>query len=106
MAKTRSFRELSASARRDPARARRIAAAKRHAWEEHVDYRLADVRRALGLSQQELAELIGRSQSAVSQIESGEITLSVELLRQIVAQLGGSLEIAAVFGDRRVTLDA
>jgi DNA-binding XRE family transcriptional regulator len=106
MAKTRSFRGLSTNARRDPARARRIDAAKRHAWEEHVEYRLADVRRALGLTQQELAGLIGKSQSAVSQIENGDITLSIELLRQIVAQLGGSLEIAAVFGDRRVPLDA
>lgn len=106
MAKARSFRELRTSARRDPARSRRIDAAKGHAWEEHVEYRLADVRRALGLTQQELADLIGRSQSAVSQIETGEITRAVELLRQIVAEVGGSLEIAAVFGDRRVALDA
>ena len=54
----------------------------------------------------ELADLIGRSQSAVSQIETGEIGLSVELLRAIVTQMGGSLEVAAVFGGRRVALDA
>ena len=106
MPKTGKFRDLSSRACRDPVRSRRIDAAKQHAWEEHIDYRLGDVRRALGLTQQELAELIGKSQSAVSQIETGEIGLSVDLLRQIVTELGGSLEIAAVFGNRRVALDA
>lgn len=50
--------------------------------------------------------MIGRSQSAVSQIEHGEIGLSLDLLRQIVAQLGGEVEITAVFNDRRVLPDA
>ena len=77
--KTGNFRDLSSRARRDPVRSRRIDAAKQHAWEEHIDYRLGDVRRVLGLTQQELAELIGKSQSAVSQIETGEIGLSVDL---------------------------
>ncbi|KAA0234594.1 MAG: hypothetical protein JJLCMIEE_03064 [Acidimicrobiales bacterium] len=54
----------------------------------------------------ELAELIGKSQSAISQIESGEIGLSLDVLRQIVAQLGGEVEVTAVFKNRRVTLDA
>ena len=65
-------------------RSRRIDAAKQHAWEEHIDYRLGDLRRALGLTQHELAVLIWKSQSAVSEIEAGEIGLSVDLLRQIV----------------------
>ena len=57
-------------------------------------------------AQFQLAEMIGRSQSAVSQIEHGEIALSLDMLRQIVAQLGGEVEITAVFKDRRVLLDA
>ena len=105
MPSTRKFRELSDKARRDPARSRRADAAKRRALEEQATYRLAELRQALGLTQAELAELIGKSQSAVSQIEHGEIGLSLEMLRAIVAQLGGEVEIAAVFKDRRVLLD-
>jgi len=74
--------------------------------EEIAQYRLAELRKALGVTQVELAELIGKSQSAISQIESGEIGLSLDVLRTIVAELGGTLEVAAVFNDRRVLLDA
>lgn len=106
MPTTRRFSELSRAARLDPARAERINAAKTRALEEHTSYRLADLRRALGVTQSELAELIGRSQSAVSQIETGEIGLSLQVLRAIVAQLGGDLEVSAVFEDRRVKIEA
>jgi len=46
------------------------------------------------------------SESAISQIETGEIALSLDVLRAIVTELGGTLEVAAVFDDRRVFLDA
>jgi DNA-binding XRE family transcriptional regulator len=106
MPSTKKFDQLSQAARRDPARAKRIDEAKARALEELASYRLAELRQALGVTQTELAELIGRSQSAVSQIETGEIGLSLDMLRAIVAQLGGEVEIAAVFKDRRVLLDA
>lgn len=106
MPSTRKFSELRAEARSDPARARRIDDAKARVLEEQATYRLAELRQALGLTQAELAELIGKSQSAISQIEHGEIGLSLEMLRAIVAQLGGEVEIAAVFKDRRVMLEA
>jgi DNA-binding XRE family transcriptional regulator len=106
MPNTKSFAKLRDEARRDPARARRIDAAKTRALQEQAHYRLAELRQALGITQAELAELIGKSQSAISQIESGEIGLSLEVLRQIVAQLGGEVEVTAVFENRRVTLDA
>lgn len=106
MPNTKSFDKLRNDARRDPARARRIDAAKTRALEEQARYRLAELRQALGITQAELAELIGKSQSAISQIESGEIGLSLDVLRQIVAQLGGEVEVTAVFKDRRVALDA
>ena len=101
---THKFSELRAAARRDPERARRIDAAKARALDEHAAYRLAELRQALGVTQAELADLIGKSQSAVSQIETGDIGLSLDVLRSIVTQLGGSLEVAAVFRDRRVLL--
>jgi DNA-binding XRE family transcriptional regulator len=106
MPSTRKFSELRDKARRQPVRARRIDEAKTRALQEQATYRLVELREALGLTQSELAELIGKSQSAVSQIEHGEIGLSLEMLRAIVAQLGGEVEITAVFKNRRVLLDA
>ena len=105
MPTTRKFADLRDRARREPARARRIDEAKTRALREHATYRLAELRQALGLTQTELADLVGKSQSAISQIEHGEIGLSLELLRAIVTQLGGEVEITAVFQDRRVLID-
>ncbi|MCY4494900.1 MAG: helix-turn-helix domain-containing protein, partial [Acidimicrobiaceae bacterium] len=105
MPSTRSFNTLRDEARQDPERARRIDEAKQRAIDEIVSFRLAELRKALGVTQAELAEMIGKSQSAISQIEHGEIGLSIETLRSIVHQLGGEVEIAAVFDDRRVLID-
>jgi len=106
MPATKKFSELSADARRDPTRRARIDAARTRTLEEIARYRLSELRKALGLTQVELGELIGKSQSAISQIEAGEIGLSLDVLRAIVAELGGTLEVAAVFKDRRILLDA
>jgi len=106
MPSTKKFSDLPAEARRDPARRARIDAARARTIGEVARYRLSELRKALGVTQAELAELIGKSQSAVSQIESGEIGLSLDVLRAIVSELGGTLEVAAVFDDRRVPLEA
>ena len=105
MPSTKNFNTLRDDARRDPERARRIDEAKQRAIGEIVSFRLAELRKALGVTQVELAEMIGKSQSAISQIEHGEIGLSLETLQSIVHQLGGEVEIAAVFDDRRVLID-
>ena len=73
---------------------------------EQAEYQLGELRQALGLTQTELAGMICKSQSAVSQIESGEIGLSLQLLRSIITQLGGELQITAIFNDRRIHLAA
>lgn len=101
----RDFKYLRDRARREPVRARRIDEAKTRALREQRTYGLAELRQASGLTQTELAELVGKSQSAISQIEHGEIGLSLELLRTIVTQLGGEVEITAVFKDRRILLE-
>lgn len=102
----KNFSDLRDAARRDPERSRRIDEAKQRAEGEIASYRLAELRKSLGVTQVELAEMIGKSQSAVSQIEHGEIGLSLEMLRAIVGQLGGEVEVTAVFNDRRVLLEA
>ena len=106
MPKTKKFSQLTDAARRDPIRRARIDAARKRAAQKIAQYRLAELRQALGVTQAELADLIGKSQSAISQIETGEIALSLDVLRAIVTELGGTLEVAAVFDDRRVFLDA
>ncbi len=106
MPSTKKFSTLKDRAMADPARVARIAEGTTAALRDHVEYQLGELRQALGLTQSELAGLIGKSQSAVSQIESGEIGLSLELLRSIVTQLGGQLELTAIFNNRRVLLDA
>jgi DNA-binding XRE family transcriptional regulator len=106
MPKTKKFSDLRDQARRDPDRARRIDQAKERAVEEVAAYRLAELRKSLGVTQAELAELIGKSQSAISQLEHGEIGMSIDVLRSIVRQLGGEVEITAVFEDRRILLEA
>ncbi|MEX1280699.1 MAG: helix-turn-helix transcriptional regulator [Acidimicrobiia bacterium] len=106
MPTTKSFAELRQAARNDPERARRVDAAKQRAIDEITSFRLAELRKALGVTQVELADMIGRSQSAISQIEHGEIALSLATLKSIIHQLGGEVEITAVFDDRRILLDA
>ncbi|MCP4962756.1 MAG: hypothetical protein GY925_26250 [Actinomycetia bacterium] len=49
--------------------------------------------------------MIGKSQSAIAQIEHGEVGLSLEMRRSILGQLGGKVEIAAVFDEKRVLLE-
>ena len=106
MPHTTNFSELRDAARRDPERAHRIDEAKQRAVEEIASYRLAELRKSLGVTQTELAASIGKSQSAVSQLEHGEIGLSLEVLRSIISQLGGEVEITAIFDDRRILLEA
>ena len=46
------------------------------------------------------------SQTPTSQLENGEIGLSIDTLRRIVTQLGGTVEITAVFEGQRIPIDA
>ncbi len=61
-------------------------------------YRLAERRRSQGLSQSEVAELMGVTKSRVSQIERGEVS-TIEAVARYVQALGGQIQVSAVFGD-------
>jgi len=66
-------------------------------------YRLAEMRREIGLTQTDVAKSMGVSQSRVSAIERGKVASSeVDTLRAYVAALGGKIEIVARFGDLAV----
>lgn len=64
---------------------------------------LADLRRALRISQEELARTLGKSQSAVAQMEA-RTDMKVSTLREVVEAMGGELELIAHFpgGDVRI----
>jgi DNA-binding XRE family transcriptional regulator len=61
-------------------------------------HRLAERRKALGLTQSDVAELMGVTKSRISQIERGEVS-TVEAIARYVGALGGQIQISAVFGD-------
>lgn len=79
------------AAGRAAARVRREAYVRGH--------QLAEMRTAAGLTQAELARLLGVSQTRVSKIEHGEVS-GVDVLRAYVAALGGTVDVVATLGDR------
>jgi DNA-binding XRE family transcriptional regulator len=95
--------ERQALGRSNPAR---VAELKREMLDEVRAYRLAEVRKAQGETQEALAKLMEISQVRVSQIENGEIGhTEVGTLRSYVEALGGRLRIVAEIGDTSVTIN-
>ncbi len=106
MAMARSWEDVRAEARAtgklDEARVAALGAKLRAEARAH---RLAEIRRASGLDQSDVAERIGVSQSRVSRIERGELDRSeISTVRSYVEALGGEIEIVAKFGDERITV--
>jgi predicted transcriptional regulator len=76
------------------------------AWvaDESAKINLGKVRELLGLTQEEMAERLKLSQSALSRAESSQDP-KLSTLRRHVEALGGRVEVVAVFGDKSVQLD-
>jgi DNA-binding XRE family transcriptional regulator len=64
---------------------------------------LAEVRRALKLSQEELAETLQVGQAAVAKLEK-RTDMYVSTLRRFIEAMGGELEIVARFPDHAVRI--
>jgi len=75
-----------------------VEAGKRELLAEVLGHRLAEVRRARGLTQQEVAERMGITKGRVSQIEQGKIS-GQDVLARFAAALGGRLHQAIYFED-------
>lgn len=91
----RTLREIKAGLPRK----RRHAIEKRTAELVAEEMSLRDLRRALQLTQTELAEALGKRQDEVSRIEQrGDLLLST--LDAYVRSLGGELELVCRFKDR------
>lgn len=73
--------------------------------EELAAMPLAEVRRAIGMTQAELAQRLELGQGSVSKIENAA-DMYLTTLRKYVEALGGELELTASFpGGRRVQID-
>jgi predicted transcriptional regulator len=83
----------------------RVAGEKKRLLSEMRAHRLAELRKAYGLNQEEMAERLRISQSRVSRIERGQLEQSqVATLKAYIESLGGELELSARFGSERITL--
>jgi predicted XRE-type DNA-binding protein len=68
-------------------------------------YKLAEIRKARHLTQQQIALTLGVSKARVSQIEHGQCDrAAIQGLAGYVAALGGHLELVANFGDERLII--
>lgn len=95
----RSFRELEAKMPPES-----LARVKTRAKERMADMLLAEVRKAVGLTQEELAASLGIKQPTLSRLESQD-DMQISTLRRVIRALGGDLEIIAHLpgGDIRLT---
>lgn len=71
--------------------------AKKEILREEME--LAELRHALGLTQDTLAENLGVGQAEVSKIES-RTNMFIHTLRRFIVAMGGELEIRALFPGR------
>ncbi|MGH7213167.1 MAG: helix-turn-helix domain-containing protein [Tepidisphaeraceae bacterium] len=98
MAKT--FDELVARTMTKAARRR----AERRAAEMMASLFLPELRKAVGLSQAELAARLGIKQPSLSKLESQEQDIQIGTLRRVVKALGGQLDVVAHFREGSVRL--
>jgi len=75
-----------------------VAAGKQELLNELIGHHLAEVRRARGLTQQDIADRMGVTKGCVSQIEQGHIA-GHDVLARFAAALGGRLHQAIYFDD-------
>lgn len=81
----------------DPAFRQRFEAADR-AWD--IALQLAALREARGLTQQQVAEMLGARQQAIARLENPAYRgHNLRMLRRYVEALGGRLEVTIVPGD-------
>ncbi|MGH3211994.1 MAG: XRE family transcriptional regulator [Trebonia sp.] len=83
----------------------RVSAHREHMRAAQRAYRLAEIRRAQGLTQSDVAGVMGVSQRRVSAVERGELARTeVGTVASYVQALGGHVEIVASFGDQRLII--
>jgi transcriptional regulator with XRE-family HTH domain len=81
-----------------------LSRAKTRAREMMAEMLLAEIRKAVGLTQEELAASLGIKQPTLSRLES-QNDMQISTLRNLIEALGGQLEIVVHMpgGDIRLT---
>lgn len=79
-----------------------VEAGKRELLAEVIGHRLAEVRRARSMTQQQVADKMGVTKGRVSQIEQGKIS-GHDVLARYATALGGRLHQAIYFDDGDIT---
>jgi len=79
-----------------------VEAGKRELLAEVIGHRLAEVRRARGMTQQQVADRMGVTKGRVSQIERGKVS-GHDVLARFAVALGGRLHQAIYFDDGDIT---
>jgi transcriptional regulator with XRE-family HTH domain len=72
----------------------------------HIDRRrarLGEVRRAVGLTQEQVAAMLGIGQAQVSKIERS-VNLQLETLERFIAATGGRLRVIAAYDDIEIDI--
>jgi DNA-binding XRE family transcriptional regulator len=69
--------------------------------DEARGWRLADIRRRRGLTQEQVANRMGVSVARISQIEGGDVSTQ-DVLSRYVTALGGTLKLIVDFGDEQL----
>ena len=75
-----------------------VDAAKEELSAEMIGHRLAEVRKARGLTQRQVADRMGVTKGRVSQIEQGKVS-GQDVVARFAAALGGRLHQAIYFDD-------
>lgn len=82
---------------------KRLAAAKKAVREDLEHMMLAEIRRLVGLTQQQVADELDVTQAAVSHLEN-QMDMHISTLQRIVRALGGDLEIVVNLPTGRISL--
>jgi DNA-binding XRE family transcriptional regulator len=66
-------------------------------------WRLTEMRKRRGLTQEQVATRMGVSVARVSQIENGDVSTQ-DVLNRFITALGGTLKLIADFGDEQLKI--
>ena len=82
-----------------------VAAHRKHMRAEQRAHRLAEIRKAQGLTQTDVAEAMHVSQRRVSAVEHGDLSRTeLGTVASYVEALGGHVQIVANFGDEHLVI--
>jgi len=60
---------------------------------QRIGQRIADLRKTKGMTQQDLADIVGMQRNHISRIEAGKYSVGFDTLQAIAEALGGTIDI-------------